>query len=293
MRFAALVLALASCASAPKRLTYGELESAAVHETMTYAVYAPPDWKKGETLPLVIFLHGGGDGPDCFDRAAVGQHLDEAMLAGRAPRTIIAIPQGNFSFWENWYDGSRRYRDWVMRELVPQVREDYGTLPCPEGCHVMGISMGGHGALRFAFFEHQSLASVTSISGPVIDVQKMIDLSEDFLIGLFVPVERIWGPITDRARMEREDLFLSWRSQADLHGMRLMLAWGTEDRDALVASNEAFHRHLRERGIEHHATVFPGGHKWIAWTPVIEEALRVQVQGSIQKNSRSEPASGG
>src|SRR5688572_15218915 len=68
MRLAALAgaIAIASCASAPARLSYGTLESAAVHDTMQYAIYAPPDWKPGESLPLVVFLHGGGDAPNCF-----------------------------------------------------------------------------------------------------------------------------------------------------------------------------------------------------------------------------------
>jgi enterochelin esterase-like enzyme len=288
---AAPILALASCAQFRERLTYGEIESAAVEQRVQYAAYAPPHWNAGESLPLVIFLHGGGDGADCFDRHGVGQYLDEEIAAGRAPRTIIVVPQGDFGFWENWYDGSRRYRDWVMRELLPTIRDEYGTIPCPAGCHVMGISMGGHGALRFARLEHENLASVTSISGPVIDTQRMIELSESFFIGMFVPVERIWGPIVDRDRLARDDLFLAWQSQSDLRGVRLMLAWGTLDRGGLVASNEAFHRHLRERNIEHHTSVFVGGHEWNAWKPVIAEALRVQLgQGSSRKSSTSPPA---
>lgn len=77
MRLALLLsiaIAVTACASTATRLTYGELESSALRKPMKYAVYAPPGWKKAESLPLVVFLHGGGDGPDCFDRAGVGQH---------------------------------------------------------------------------------------------------------------------------------------------------------------------------------------------------------------------------
>jgi enterochelin esterase-like enzyme len=245
---------------------------------MQYAVYAPPDFVQGESLPLVVFLHGGGDRADCFDRAGIGQRLDAAIAAGRVPRAIIVVPEGELGFWENWYDGSKRYRDWVMRELVPHVRDEYGVRACPEGCHVVGISMGGHGALRFGFFEHASFASVTSMSGPVMSTQRILEMSENFMIGLFIPIERVWGPVDDRARIEREDLFLAWQTQADLHGVRLMLAWGTNDRSALVASNEAFDRHLAERGIEHRTLVFEGGHKWTAWGPALEEVLRIQIR---------------
>jgi enterochelin esterase-like enzyme len=266
-----------ACASFEKRLEYRSIESAYVHQRMSYAVYAPPGFRREEALPLVVFLHGGGDGPDCFDRAELGKILDDAVASGRAPRAVIVVPQGDLGFWENWRDGSLRYRDWVMREVVPLVRADYGTRPCPEGCHVMGISMGGAGALRFALFE-RSFSSVTSISGPILDADQMVEFSESFMIGLLVPVRRIWGPI-DRSRIEREDPYRRWRSPGDLGGMRVMLAWGDADREGIMRSNRKFSDHLRERNVEHEELVFSGGHRWTSWAPVIEKVLRFQIGG--------------
>ncbi len=35
--------------------------------------------------------------------------------------------------------------------------------------------------------------------------------------------------------------------------------------------------YLEERGVPHVAYVFPGGHKWSAWRPALEQVLRVQL----------------
>lgn len=86
---------------------------------MAYAVYTPPGWRPDEQLPLVLFLHGGGDDEDCFDRAGFGPFLDAEITAGRAPRCVICVPDGERGFWENWHDGSHRWTDW--RPMVPAV----------------------------------------------------------------------------------------------------------------------------------------------------------------------------
>ncbi len=262
-----------ACATAPRRLIYETIPSRAVHAKETYAVYLPPRFDSAEQLPLVVFLHGGGDGADCFDEAGVGPILDAAIAAGTMPRVVILVPDGDLGFWENWYDRSAHWRDMVMHELLPRVRDQYRTAPCPAGCHVMGISMGGHGALRFAQLEHRSFASATIISGAILDTDKMIEFSQSFLVKLFVPVERIWGPTDHRARIAEQDIFLRWRGPADLKGVRLQLAWGDADRGGIAEANQRFAAHLDAHHIPYRKLIFPGGHKWTSWAPVLPELI--------------------
>ena len=244
---------------------------------MNYAVYQPAHRTHEEELPLVVFLHGGGDDVDCFDRARVGQHLDAAISEGRIPRVVVAVPEGDLGFWENWADGSRNYRDWVIEEMLPAVQQTYRTQSCPKGCHVMGISMGGHGALRFAFKAPQYFSSVTALSAPVFDTEQMLNFRDSFWWGLFVPVGRIWGKSKDPQVVMRDDLYAQWVEQDDLHGLRLQLAWGDHDRKGVIRTSERFVEHLRKHRIDFSQEVFEGKHKWNAWVPAIERAIAVQV----------------
>ncbi len=266
----------ASCSSPPPRLHYDSLALSGGNEHLDYAVYTPPGFAADEALPLVVFLHGAGDGPDCFDEAAVGQHLDAEIAAGRVPRAVIVLPRGDFGFWENWADGSFRYRDWVTAELMPEIAARYHTRPCPSGCHLIGISMGGHGALRFAFFQPDLFASVAAISAPILDTDDAWKLTNESWLRFVIPTDRIWGA-ADRESIAREDLFVRWSEPTDLQGLRLLLAWGDADHAQIIDTNERFDRHLRESEIPHTALIFAGRHEWKAWKPVLDEVLAIQL----------------
>ncbi|MCR9245437.1 MAG: esterase family protein [bacterium] len=267
----------AGCSTFERRLDYGEVASPAMGREMAYAVYTPPGWTPAERLPLVLFLHGGGDSEDCFDRAGYGPFLDAEVDAGRVPRCVICVPNGEYGFWENWFDGSRRYRDWVLDDLVPHVQKEYRTLTGREHLHVAGISMGGHGTLRFALLEPERFESVAAISAPVMNAEQLVEFADGFWVRLFIPVERIWGPTDDLARVRSEDLYRRWRQTSDLGGLRLMLAHGSGDREGIVRGGAAFHAHLDARGIEHDYAVYDGGHDWVSWRRIVPGVLRFLV----------------
>lgn len=242
---------------------------------LSYAVYTPPGFSADERLPLVLFLHGGGDDPASFDRHGLSARFDAAYAEGRLPRAVFFFPQGDNGFWMNWHDGSRRYQDWIIDELLPSVAERYHTLPCPERCHVMGVSMGAHGALRLALDRPGSFATVSALSGPIFDSAQMLEFTDNRLYAMFIPTHRIFGP-PNPERVAREDLFLRWSAPSDV-GASVFLAWGTEDREGIRDLNARFSRHLRERSIDHHAEEYVGIHGWVDWAPVIERALRFQI----------------
>ena len=287
----ALLVALLSavgCAEFPRRLEYGTLRSSAMRGVyMEYAVYVPPRFLPSEHLPLVVFLHGGGDGPDAFDRHGLAAQLEVAMDRGEVPRAVIVLPQGDLGFWANWYDGTRRYEDWVVDEIMPRVQRRYGTAPCPLGCHLMGVSMGAEGAVRIFMHRPGTFASVTSISGPSLDTERRLALLEDRAINILIPTHHIFGPGTPRSRVEADDPYVQWDDADALGGARFFLAWGTRDRDEIREGGAALHRVLSERGVPHESLVFEGEHAWRDWAPVIERALIVQLSPGDAPPSRT------
>jgi len=284
----ALGLALAAgCASGPKRLEYGRADSPAMERSMRYAVYTPPDFRAEERLPLVLFLHGGGDSETAFDRHGIGERLDEAITAGRVPRVVVVLPDGELGFWRNWRDGSNGYRDWATKELMPRVMADYHTQECPDGCHVMGVSMGGSGTMHFLFTFPNLFESAAIISAPIMDTDAMLSFAENPLIGFFIPVRRIWGE-PSREQVAFEDPFLHWETPDDLPA-RIYLAWAEGDRGQIVFGNEKLHEHLAERRVPHAYESFEGGHNWTSWAPVIERALTFMIEGDVPPPARRSP----
>lgn len=268
--FLFLLVATIGCSTVEPRSFVSTYPSEAMGKPMAYSVYTPPNWSASETLPLVVMLHGGGGDHLDFDRYDVDLYLDELYRDSNLPRAVIALPDGEVGFWENWADGSRSYRDWVVDEMMVEVEKAFPTIGCPDNCHVMGVSMGGHGALRLGYLEADTFASVTAISAPILNHEQTEETFGGFM-GLLIPTKRIWGAIDDSDR--KHNPYVSWTEDAALRQKSLFLSWGTQDHKTIIRNNEAFSAHLAQSDLPFHAGTYEGGHKWIYWKKVIAQAL--------------------
>ena len=272
----AATLLTVACTGA-RELSYHQVRSDRMSGArLSYSVWVPPDFRDDERLPLITFLHGGGDDPTTFDDQGLPAEFRAASERGELPRAVIFFPQGDNGFWANWYDGTRLYQDWILEELIPEVQRLYHTLPCPEDCHVMGVSMGGYGSLRLVMDRPGRFATLTAISAPIFDTAQMMNFATDRMTQLFIPVHRVWGPANE-SEIRARDPFRVWRSPADLHGTRVTIRWGSDDRAGIKDTNVRLHEHLEQHGIPHTAGEYEGNHSWRSWSPVIQQALRDQL----------------
>jgi len=267
-----LMMVAVGCGPRQARLQYGRFASRALAREMGFGVYLPPNWDGNQQLPLLIFLHGGGDDEHCLDRYHVTEILDEWILQGRIPPFIMVVPNGERGFWRNWYDGSHRYEDYVIDDVIGRVRQLYPVLPGRESTHLMGISMGGAGAIYMALHRPDVFASAAAISAPLFNTDQVLEFLNNFLWRTFARVQRIFGP-PDRKRHESENIFTRVRSPADLRGLTLLLGAGTQDRSGLLETNRSFHEHLKSTGVPHRYLVYEGGHEWKDWSRIFPVIL--------------------
>lgn len=266
--FASLLFALTGCSSFKgTELSYEKIPTSSLNKTIEYGVYTPPNWDKRERLPLVLFLHGARDDHNTFEQYQTHRYFDQQINAGKIPRFILVTPNGGKGFWENWYDGTHNYRDWVMQDILPKVRRDYNTLECPKHCSITGISMGGYGALRIASFYKNSFSRVSAISAPVLSKEGSQGKTP-LIVRLFFPLKRIFGPKL-YAGKKSQSIDNVWANKKDqtMQKIRLQLIWGDQDRPQIMSSNERFHQLLLKAGRKHDSYIYQGGHKWKDWLP--------------------------
>jgi enterochelin esterase-like enzyme len=268
----ALSALVVGCAHRPMRLEYHRITSPSLRQEMKIGVYLPPGWDGQERLPLVVFLHGGADDERCLDRYHVTATLDAWVRSGWVPPFIMVVPDGDRGFWRNWYDGTHRYGDYVIDDVIPYVRRHYPVLPGREATHLMGISMGGAGALYMAIDHPDRFASAAVFSAPVFDTDQVLAFLGKFLWRVLARVQRVFGP-PDRELHERENVYTRIRSRDDLHGLSLLIGAGTRDAASLLETNRAFHDHLLRHGVPHRFLVYRGGHRWEDWRRVFPVAL--------------------
>lgn len=262
----------AACHRPAGRLEYSALESSAEGRSLRYGVYLPPGWDQTMPLPLVVLLHGAGDDATSADRAVVMRALDEAILARKLPPFVMVTPDGDLGFWVNWHDGSHRWKDWVLQEVVPAMHRRYPLLAGPAGLHLVGVSMGGGGGLQMWLQEPARFGSVSILSAPILSA----DDTRAFLRRFISPqvVTRVFGP---QAASQGRDPYTVLAAADALHGSRLLFGAAMRDRDGILSSNHTFHQTLRSRQVPHQFIVFEGRHRWTTWARVFPHVLCAQL----------------
>ncbi len=256
-----------------------EIHSAAEGRVMPYSVYTPPGWDGKSALPVVLFLHGGGDDADALQKHPVAARtLDRWISEGTLPPFLMVVPEGERGFWRNWADGSHRYEDWVLQDVLGDVQTRYGVDTSTQRLHVMGISMGGAGTMMLALSHPDRVASASVLSAPLFTVDQAMKFLDGSIVAMMAPIQQIFGP-PNRERVAEHNAYERLKSAEDLHGVDLLIAHGTADMGGIAPSNRTFHEHLEAHGVPHDRIIFQGGHQWSAWSNIYPVALCLRLKG--------------
>jgi len=275
---AALGAVIAGCSSfQPEDLDYHSVQTGDMPFAIEYTVYTPPGWSDRERLPLILYLHGAGDDHQSFEQNGANDYFDGRIQSADMPRVILVSPNGKLGFWEDWADGSRRYRTWIMEAVLPEVQRRYNTLSCPDHCSLMGISMGGFGALRFAYFASDSFSAVSALSAPIIEREADEKPRISLLVRLLFPLKRIFGEDFKEGFAEQNP-YNAWLRDPGLRKMRLQLIWGADDGGRIRDSNRRFSAHLLHHNVEHDHFEFDGRHRWVDWLPNFSRVVNFLVR---------------
>lgn len=262
------------------RLEHASLDSGAVGRWMEFSVLrAPPGGEVHPSrLPVFVLLHGMGEDSRSLDRHGVAGALYEAMREGRIPRVHFVLPAGARGFFINWHDGSQRWEDHALEEVLPAAERELGVLPSRDRRHIIGVSMGGFAALRIGLRRPDLFASAACLSSFIYDQEQARDFFDSPLFNLFVDMERVFGDGSDQEFVDAHDVYLITERRAPDVGQKILFAAGSKEYRGFRDTGEQFHAHLERLGVEHEWVVFDGRHKWYDWMPVIERAIRYAVE---------------
>lgn len=118
--------------------------------TMNYLMYEPAAGE--DNLPLVVFLHGGGEGGD--DIELVKKHGFPKLIAeGASFPFYVFAPQNPYKrgLWD----------DRVVDQMVDEVIAKYPV--DPKRVYLVGLSRGGYGVWRMAINHPDKYAAMISI----------------------------------------------------------------------------------------------------------------------------------
>jgi len=225
--------------------------SQALRRNMQYRVFLPE--KRDQQLTVVYLLHGGGGTFRDWSN-----YSDVAQLAGSD--LLLVMPQGDYSYYIN--AAARpvdRYEDYIVNDLPADVESRFPARHDGGGHAIIGVSMGGFGAVNLAL-RHPDRYAFAAAMSPAIDVPrrrftwKRFNQSSSFL--------EIFGPQGSDSRRTNDPFVLAHAADPKSTPY-LYLTCGRLE--GLLAPNQEFAALLERRGFAHEFHPVPGGHEWSQW----------------------------
>ncbi len=239
--------------------------------------------------PVMYLLHGAGDTYRTWS-----EKTDVVSFARRYP-VIIAMPdagRGSEAGWySDWRDGSRQWETFHTKILVNFIDRRFRTRGSGHRA-VVGLSMGGFGAMSYAARHPKLFRAAASFSGAVDTMYAAPASGVVFSVGqdrFGTPDDRVWGSQTTEMSTWREHNPTD--RAADLRGVWLYVASGTgtpggpagDDtgnpggyaiENAIFQMNVSFVTALERAGVAYTRNLYLGGyHDWPYWQQELHNAL--------------------
>jgi S-formylglutathione hydrolase FrmB len=155
------------------------VRSRAMQGSVPVRVILPKSWKsdRRRTFPALYMLHGGGD-----DYTSWTRETDVEELAENAEVLVVMPDAGQYGYYSDWYVGTPRWETFHTVELVRLMEREFRA---NSSRAVVGLSMGGFGALNYAsrhpglFRYAASMSSYVDLDDPVVRFLLDIGSSRD------------------------------------------------------------------------------------------------------------------
>jgi enterochelin esterase family protein len=296
LAFAALALAYSAAAADAGDLRTGlSFASRALGAPLRYSLYLPDAYARQPEVrfAVIYLLHGyGGNDREWTERGQADAILDRLIGEGEAPPVIAVMPDAG----KSWYvdsaalGGPGDYESAIAGDLIEHIDAEYRTISRREGRAIAGLSMGGYGALRLAFFNPERFAAAASLSGALYEeigipgverpVATALQDAERWYHGAY---GRPFDIATYIARNPFARIGELSRMQAP---PEILITTGDDDYFKFYEGSCALFVALRRAGLAAELRVDDGGHDWRLWRGQFPEVLRFFVEALDTREAR-------
>jgi S-formylglutathione hydrolase len=252
----ALLLVAAAGSGQESSLTNHALASDLVPGEPRFDLLLPPayDPERTEPYPLLLWLHGGGNGEGNLERR-LRPHLERAWDEGTIEHIVVVAPITGNSYYIDWKGGGRSWETFILQELLPHVRDQYNVAQDRAGTVLGGGSAGGQGTLRIGLRNPEMFAAAAALEPGFPPVASFADLDlTPYGPGAMRFLHERFGNPFDveywRAR-HPPTIVIDNADRLRASGLKLLVEAGDEDANLTYLSAELVHRLLFDAAIPH------------------------------------------
>jgi S-formylglutathione hydrolase FrmB len=253
---------------AQSRIDCDALNSKILKYQVHYCVYLPTGYDAGasrrpqQQYPVLYFLHGLGDNEQTLFNSGGWTLLDDLRQQHKLGDFLIVAPEGKRGFYINSADGTVRYSDFFLQEFIPRIETKYRIKKSRANRAITGISMGGYGALRFAFSHPELFSSVSAQSAALItESPQELDQAAQSGAPLAKVLAAVFGnPIDLRHWNENSPFILARKNAASLRKTAIYFNCGQNDNYGFEKGAATLHKQLQDEAVKHEYHPYPGDH---------------------------------
>jgi S-formylglutathione hydrolase FrmB len=264
-----LILSFTALAShAQSRIDCNALNSQILKQVVHYCVYLPAGYdgvatkRPAQRYPVLYFLHGLGDNEQTLFNSGGWTLLDDLRRQHKIGDFLIVAPEGRSSFYIDSADGTVRYSDFFLREFISHIEAQYRVRSGRNARAISGISMGGYGALRFAFANPELFSAVSAQSAALITASPQeLDNAARTGAPLARVLTEVFGhPIAVSHWNENSPFLLAKKNLSGVRRLAIYFNCGNDDNYGFEKGAAALHELLRKEGVKHEYHPYPGDH---------------------------------
>jgi S-formylglutathione hydrolase FrmB len=259
-----LLFLFAISASAQSRIDCNALKSRILGDTVHYCILLPPSYDSAPAkhYPVLYFLHGLGENEQTLFKTGGWNLIEDLRQQHKVGDFLIVTPEAKASFYVNSADGKVRYSDFILQEFMPQIEARYRIQRERKARAITGISMGGYGAIRFAFAHPEMFSSVSAQSAALM-TESPKELNAALRSG--TPLGRLLGSVfgnpIDVADWNENDPFsLAKKNKSAIDKLAIYFNCGRDDEYGFEVGAIALDKQLQEEHVKHEFHLYPGNH---------------------------------
>ncbi|MGA8489830.1 MAG: alpha/beta hydrolase family protein [Terriglobales bacterium] len=249
---------------AQSRIDCDALKSHILGETVRYCVLLPPSYDSvpAKRYPVLYFLHGLGENEQTLFKTGGWNLIEDLRQQHKIGDFLIVTPEARASFYVNSADGKVRYSDFFLHEFIPYVEGKYRIRRERKARAITGISMGGYGALRFAFGYPEMFSAVSAQSAALM-TESPQELNAAMRAGTRLGnlLGSVFGnPIDVRHWKENDPFVLAKKNKTAIGKLAIYFNCGRDDEYDFEVGAAALDKQLQEEHIKHEFHLYPGNH---------------------------------
>ena len=177
----------------------------------------------------------------------------------------IVMPNGENAFWLDGLSSGHNFATFLGEELPAYLRKTFGLAMGPEETYIMGLSMGGFGALRTALAYPDVFGKAAGLSSALIvhDIAHMKEGDNDELANYAYYHECFGDLEIVEERDNNPEVLVKRLKESGKKIPELFISCGTED--FLLEKNRVMHAFLDGIGVPHVYMESKGGHDMDFW----------------------------